>query len=396
MTKHLVTRFLVAATLVLVARPGQAQTAPALVPVPATELPQLVPDGDLIGLRQALQLELGACAQLDPDETRPFGTRIASRREWCTETLGKMLDLVRQAPDFASLQRGLREQFEWFKSVGSDGQGKVLFTGYNFPELEGTAEPDAFHRFPFYAKPDELVQVDQQGKKVWRRKLPDGSFVPGWTRKEIDLDGALQGRGLELAWVGDPFDAFFFHIEGAGAIRIRRPDGTVERRILNYAGSNGHPYLSLRKILIEEGVPQEEWTVQGMKRWFNQHPERLMPALTKNPSYVFFVRAEEGPLGTTGTVLTPGHSIAIDPEVFPLGALAFFQTEKPVMPADGTSNATQWQPFSRLAVAQDTGGAIKGAGHIDLYWGSGPEADYCAGQMKREGPLFFALPLKKK
>ena len=378
------------------AAPKPRPDEPALVAVAPDALPNLIPDGSLNDLALSLERELGACRQLPQEETRDFAGRSVTRREWCTETLSGLLQIVKSSRDFGEVNQLLRTRFDWFQSTGRAGSRQVLFTAYYFPVIQATSAPKNSNAdscpHPLYAKPDELVQVDEAGKKVWRRQFPDGSIGPAWTRKEIDLDGALRNRSLELACVLHPLDAFVFQVQGAGAVLIQQADGSIKRQVLNYASGNGHPYVSLRRILIEEGVPEEFWTFQGIRRWFAQFPEKLLPALAKSPSYVFFREDNDGPLGTTGTLLTPHHSVAIDPKVFPLGSLVFFQTERPLPPPPGgTGNAQTWRPFSRLAVAQDTGGAIQGRDHVDIYWGEGPDADFAGGQMKRDGTLYFGI-----
>src|SRR5439155_26106132 len=110
-----------------------------------------------------------------------------------------------------------------------------------------------------------------------------------------------------------------------------------------------------------------------------------------NESYVFFRFLQEGPLGSLEVPITPGRSVATDARIFPKGALAFIATQKPVV--DSSGQLTGWQPFSRFVLNQDTGGAIRGPQRVDLYFGSGAEAEAAAGFMNSQGKLYF-LSLK--
>jgi membrane-bound lytic murein transglycosylase A len=175
-------------------------------------------------------------------------------------------------------------------------------------------------------------------------------------------------------------------VQGSGTLRL--PDGT-ERRI-GYAGSNGRPYRSIGSLLIQEGViPRETMSMQALRAWLAANGPQCDRVLDFNESYVFFHFLEGSAVGSLGRPVTPGRSIATDSKLFPRGALAFLQTERPVALPDGT---VQWQPLSRFVLNQDTGGAIKGAGRVDVFWGRGPEAELAAGLMKQKGRLVFLVP----
>ncbi len=371
-----------------------AQTS-SLKRVQPEELPQTQLDGDLASFRLALERQIANCLKQDLTETWDFGGRLATRQKWCVDTARKFLALAGQATDFGTLMNQARNQFEWYRSTGDAATGNVKFTGYYFPHLEGSALPNATFNYPVYARPADLVETTVDGRTTSQRKLPDGTLIPYYTREEIDLGHALQGQGLEIAWVESPLDAFIFQVQGAGAIQIHGTDGTSHRAILNYAAGNGHTYVSLRRILAAHGVPAEFLTLQGMHVYFKLHPEELLPSLAQSPAYVFFQESPEGPYGISNLLLTPGYSIAIDRTVLPLGAVALIQTERPVaFPSGGAGQpapATTWIPFARLALSQDVGGAIRTPGRVDVYWGEDDYAEFAAGQMNQNGSLFFAL-----
>ena len=142
--------------------------------------------------------------------------------------------------------------------------------------------------------------------------------------------------------------------------------------------------------MIERGfLAREEMSMQAIKRYLTENPEVLEEVLNHNPSYVFFEEVEEGPLGSLGVLLTPGRSIALDPKVYPRGALGFISCQKPLVNDQG--EITGWTPFSRFVLNQDSGGAIKGPGRADIFWGSDPYAELTAGHLQHDGDLYFLM-----
>ncbi|MEX2454364.1 MAG: MltA domain-containing protein, partial [Rhodospirillaceae bacterium] len=193
--------------------------------------------------------------------------------------------------------------------------------------------------------------------------------------------GALRGRSLELAWVDSAADAFFLHIQGSG--RIRLPDGSILR--VGYADANGHVYTAIGRDLIARGaIPREEMSMQAIRTWLAAHPDEGIELMRSNRSFVFFRELTgPGPVGAQGVPLTPGRSLAVDRNLLPLGVPVWLDTTLP--DANGT-------PFRRLMVAQDTGGAIRGAVRGDVFWGAGAEAADRAGKMKQTGRYWLLRP----
>jgi len=210
--------------------------------------------------------------------------------------------------------------------------------------------------------------------------------VPYYERSAIDTEGVLEGRAEVLAWVEDPVDIFFLQIQGSGKVYL--DNGEVIN--VGYQTTNGQPYRSIGKLLIdEEKISVEEMSMQKIREYLHNHPEEIDTVLNHNPSYVFFTIEPDGPLGNINVKLTPGRSIALDRRIFPKAALAFIQTEKPVI--DSTGQIHSWLPFTRFALNQDTGGAIRGPGRADLFWGNGPYAEIAAGHLKHTGELYFLV-----
>lgn len=265
--------------------------------------------------------------------------------------------------------------------VLADGTG--LNTGYFELTLAGSRTRDAANAYPLYRVPADLIDVDLGqfaptlvGKHV-RGRVEGARLVPYYDRAAID-DGALVGRGLELAWVADPVEAFFLAIQGSG--RVRLSDGAELR--VGYAGQNGRDYTGIGLLLRERGVlGPGQATMEGLIAWLHAHPDEGRAVLRENKSYVFF-RELTGPepVGALGVALTPGTSVAADPAFVPLGAPLFLVTRT----VDG--------PLATVMVAQDTGGAIKGANRFDLFLGAGTDARRIAGSLSAKGRAWLLLP----
>lgn len=370
----------------------RSSNEPTMVAVSASELPTIPSDGDIASFRRAIQRQLIECAKGDLTQKWNFAGRSVTRKEWCIDTGNAFLELTTRSGSWSELLSLARDRMDWFKTTGRDGQGNSMFTGYYFPTLEGSLTRSSAHQYPLYKKPSDLEQVSIDGKIVWRRRLPGGGYGMHFDRREIDMDGALKSKGLEIGYVKDVFGAFILHVQGSGQIKYKDTDGSDKFLITNYAASNGHAYVSLRKVLMDRGIDPKYWTLQGMKLYFKENPEQMMPMLATNPSYIYFQAAADGPYGSSNVILEPWHSVAMDHQLFPMGAVTFFDTDRPVK-VEGAEQPV-WQKFSRFALVQDTGGAIKGPGRMDVYWGGDEYAEYAAGQMSQPGGIYFAV-LKK-
>jgi membrane-bound lytic murein transglycosylase A len=205
--------------------------------------------------------------------------------------------------------------------------------------------------------------------------MENGVMVPYYDRAQIE-DGALAGRGLEIAWAKDPIDFFFLQIQGSG--RLQQPDGSVMR--IGYAGQNGREYVGIGKIMRERGLLQPGGTtMQHIVAWLRANPEEGRAIMRENLSYIFFQELTgPGPLGSLGLPVTPRVTVAADPKFVPLGAPVVLSLDRPE--ANG------------LWVAQDTGGAIKGSNRFDTFWGAGDEAARIAGGMTGKGISYILLP----
>jgi membrane-bound lytic murein transglycosylase A len=302
--------------------------------------------------------------------------------------LARACDTARSLPPGdAAAARGFFEQtFVPYAVIAPEGSDTGLVTGYYEPVLDGSRERTDRFRYPIFGVPDDLVDVELSSlypeiKGIRLRGRLDGRrLVPYYSRAEIDA----RGDGFEapvIAWVADPVELFFLQIQGSGQIRL---DDDVRIRV-GYADQNGHPYSSLGRYLVAQGeLPLEQASMDGIKAWAQAHPRLLQQALAQNPSYVFFreLPATGGAIGALGAPLTAGYSIAVDRRYFPLGAPVYLATTMPLSD----------QPLERLVMAQDTGGAIRGAVRADFFWGSGAEAGALAGRMRQPGRMWLLWP----
>ena len=365
--------------------------APPLAAVPQAELPEFRDDLDRESLVRALRKSLEYFARIPGRTSYRLGeTRVTARD--LKVSLEAFLAMVEAGASPAEIGRRVREDFEVYRAAGSGPTGRVLFTGYYEPVLEGSLARTDVYRYPIYRRPDDAVVVrlgkfrEKYGNERLIDRLGNGELVPYYSREEIDGAGALENRGLEIAWFADPVDIFFLHIQGSGMIC---PAGGSCFQV-SYAQSNGRAYRSIGKLLIDSGkATRESLSMQGIRKTLRDNPDQLREILYYNESYVFFRTVGEGPVGSIGVALTGGRSIATDPAVFPRGALAFVKTRKPEIGPKG--DIRSWVPFSRFVLNQDAGGAITGAGRVDLFCGRGREAEIAAGHLREEGELYFLV-----
>jgi len=242
---------------------------------------------------------------------------------------------------------------------------KALFTGYFEPVLNGSLYKVGKYQYPIYSMPKSLTPKD-----------------PELTRAAID-GGALKYKGLEIAYVDDPVEAYFLHIQGSG--RIKLTNGNTIR--VGYAGENGHVYRSAPQELVRQGeIPLSQASIGGLREWVRKNPAKGREVLGFNASYVFFRRleilqADTGPLGALERPLTALRSIAVDPKYTQMGA--------PVWIEKGGRDVLR-----RLMIAQDVGSAIRGPQRADIFFGTGIEAGRQAGRVKDRGRMVVLLPIE--
>lgn len=361
--------------------PGAAATGPAGLPSPPVAAPTPT------ALASARRLSDAALAVAPADAAAAVAAfrkscRAAARRQDLSnltrpDDWNGMCDAADRATDAAGfLAAG-------FAPVAVAG-GAGFSTGYYEPEIAGSLTVAPGYATPLYRRPPDLIEADLgafavalKGKRI-RGRVAGSRLVPYYDRAEIAA-GALAGHGLELAWAADPYEAFFLEIQGSG--RLRLPTGEIVR--IGYDGQNGHDYVAIGKVLVDRGdLPRGGANMDAILGWLRAHPADAPALLAANPSVVFFRRLTgDGPVGVLGIALTPGVSAAVDPAFVPYGLPLSVAAALP----DGT-------PVGGLRVAQDTGGAIKGANRVDLFFGAGPAARASAGALASPARVILLLP----
>ena len=289
-------------------------------------------------------------------------------------------------PDDPGAARAFFEaNFVPYALVSSDGPDSGLITGYYEPIIDGSRAQSADNRYPVFGVPDDLIVVDLAAANPdvrnmrLRGRLDGRRVVPYPSRGEIDARGV---PAQVIAWVRDPVELFFLHIQGSGQVRLE----SGERIRIGFADQNGQPYRSLGRYLVDRGeLPLEQTSMENIKAWAAANPAKLKDALNSNPSYVFFRElppAADGPPGALGVPLTAEYSLAVDRRFVRLGAPVYLATTHPVTE----------QKLERMMTAQDTGGAIRGAVRADFYFGTGPEAGAVAGRMRQQGRMWLMWP----
>jgi membrane-bound lytic murein transglycosylase A len=275
--------------------------------------------------------------------------------------------------------------------VRADNGGAGLVTGFYEPEIEASpVQTDGFS-VPLLSRPADLVDIDDTNRPpgmdpylAFARQAGDGP-VEYFDRGEIER-GALEGKGLEIAWLADKVDAFFIHVQGAA--RLNMTDGRFSR--VTYAAKSGQRFTGPGKVLSESGeIPLEKVTMQSIRAWFKAHPDRVDEILRQNHSYIFFREADVedaalGPIAAAKVPLTPGRSIAVDRLLHTFGTP--FYIDAP------TLTAFEAKPFRRLMIAQDTGSAITGPARGDLFAGSGDAAGEIAGVVRNAADFHALVP----
>lgn len=276
---------------------------------------------------------------------------------------------------------GARAFFSRYFETAQIGDGRAFATGYYEPEIAGSRDRRPGYDTPVYARPSDLIEVDlgafstdYKGKKI-RGRVDRQTLVPYFDRTQIE-DGALADRARVIAWAADPVEMFFLQIQGSG--RLRLPDGSVMR--IGYDTQNGRDYTGIGTLMRQRGLlAPGQTSMQGIVAWLHAHPDEGRALMRENRSFVFFRELTTPPVGALGYPVTPQVTVAADTKFMPLGAPVFLSMDR----ADATG----------LWVAQDTGGAIKGANRFDTFWGAGDAARATAGGMAARGTAFLLLPV---
>lgn len=353
--------------------------------------PTWVDDMDRASLQEAIRKQLSVMESGDLNRRVRLGPRVVTRRQ-LVDTLHAFMDLLEQDLSDEASTRSLNEQFEVI-SAGIPRRGhSVLFTGYYAPIIPARRHKTGEYIYPLYRKPEWYPTAPEVSRYQRIANLDPGYHLTSvrepvlLTRKDIDGGHALRDQDLELAWLKDDLERYFLHIQGSGYLAF--PDGSLQ--VAQYMGSNLFPYRSVGRQMIRDGIiTPGQGSMQGIKRYFREHPENINLYLFRNNRYIFFQMSDHAPRGSGGAELVAGRSIATDKNLYPAGGLAYITMEKPLL--NDALEITGWQKVSRFVVDQDTGAAIRGPSRVDLYFGVGDRAGAAAGYYKRTGTLVYLL-----
>lgn len=294
------------------------------------------------------------------------------------------------ANDGAAVRAFLEQNFKVVQATAA-GNPEGMFTGYYESTLNGSRTQKGKYQYPLLGRPSDLVMVELgdfreelKGQRIAGRVI-EGRLKPYESRAQIVSGKMPAAQYNPIVWLDDPHDAFFVQVQGSGIVHL--DDGSIMR--VGYDGQNGHPYYAIGRELVKRGIyKKEDVSMESIRAWLTQNPDKAEDLMNTNPSFVFFKETPDdgsgvGPKGGEGVGLTAKRSLAVDHGKLPYGFPVYLCTDY----TDETG-----RKLERLVMAQDTGGAIKGAVRGDVFWGSGATAEKMAGPMKAKGRYYFLLP----
>ena len=360
----------------LPAEAAELKLAQAIVPIAPRAVNPLTLDitDDLLGsdrqnLLQAIANSIQYIQTPSADKRYPVAGISRDLMERSLVRFHRLVQVSRTAKD---LQQAVNREFDLYQSVGRDGNGTMQFTGYYEAVYKASRTRTGEFQYPLYRLPPDFAQ--------WRSPHPTRAM----------LESSQQMSGLEIAWLSDRFQAFLVHVQGSA--RFELPDGNL--LTVGYAGKTDQPYRSVgAEIVRDRKMRLEDVTLQTLIEYFKNNPQDLVTYLNRNPSFVFFRETNGKPAtGSLGWSVTAERSIATDKKIFPAGGIAIIRTEIPF--ENPITGKLELRPIQRFVVDQDTGGAIRGAGRVDIFMGTGDRAKQRAGLIKGDGELYY-LVLKR-
>lgn len=327
--------------------------------------------------------------------------------------LSSLQELATNAKNIEEFKVLVAKNFDFYEVYGNEDWSKIKTTSYYSPLLKASKTKTKKLYQPLYKTPAEMISIDidayaedfpkwktfkenvleqRSSKTLARGRIvtdQNGSvrIVPYYKRADIDEKNVIDSKKYALAYV-DPVKAFFLQIQGSGILEFE--DG--KQMTVGYASQNGHPYVAIGSKLLDR-IPKEKMSMQNIEAYlYTLNKKDMQNILNLNPSYVFFQEMKSRPQSYLGTDVVDGRTVATDQSLFPKGTLAFLKFEKPVFENLNNHEPIGWQPSARFVFDQDTGGAIRGPGRLDLYAGSGDEAEQFAGVLKNPAQLYYLVP----
>ncbi len=364
----------------------------ALVKLEITQYPFFTDDLSYVGLSQSIEQSLKYYKRLPASRTFEFGSDRYGVAH-LIKSLEKLSELISTSPSPSEISEYIRKNYNIYKTFGN-ADDKVLFTGYYEPTYEGSPVMTKKYTCPLFTVPNDLLTIDlsrfsdrfKGEKNLFARVDEKKRVIPYYDRQKINSIRNFEKRAKPLVWLKDRVDRFFLEIQGSG--RIVLPDKSILR--VHYASKNGRAYQSIGRYLIRhDEIAKENMSMQAIRKWLKQNPDKIDKVLNYNKSFVFFKKEMDGPFGCLGVKVSPLRSIAADTRLFPKGALCFIKT---CLPEENNVQFPQgWQEYSLFVLNQDTGGAIRGHLRADLFYGNGTFAELAAGQMNHPGELYFLV-----
>ncbi len=370
----------------------------ALKKIKSRQYPVFMDSLEFDGLETSIDFSLDYFKRVPLDRNFQYGQQAFTAAHIIL-SLETIQEFLKTNPSAADLNSFLRSRYLVFEAAGNEDE-QVLFTGYYEPTYDGSLVQTEDYIFPLYSKPEDLLEIDlaafsdkYKGYKRLKARVNESNnrVVPYFSRQQINKIQDYQDRAEPVAWLKNRVDRFFLEIQGSG--RIKLEDGSEIQA--HYASSNGNAYRSVGRYLIAKNeILKENMSMQAIREWLEQNPDRMDEVLHHNESFVFFQQEEDGPKGSLGVKVSAMRSIATDARLFPKGALCFMQTRLPVskeIKPFKDQPLTDWKESSIFVLNQDTGGAIKGAARADLFCGNGEYAEFTAGHKNIYGKLFFLI-----
>ena len=286
--------------------------------------------------------------------------------------------ILTHTDDPAQAAAQIGREFDVYASVGWNGKGDVLITGYYSPAFSASVERTGEYQYPLYTRPQDLITDPRTGLILGRRTPgnADGGVTPYPARAQIEQQGLLAGG--ELVYLPSRLDAYTIEVNGSA--KLNMTDGTV--RYVGYDGNNGHAYTSIGRQLVADGrLDANTVSMPAIRRFFQANPDELEQYIQRNDRFIFFCDYDstDWPAGSLGLRVEGGRSLATDKTVYPPGSVVLVRSMQP----------GRGGPIDQLVLDQDTGGAIRAPGRADLYFGIGPSAEERAGVLAAEGRLYY-------
>ncbi len=361
-------------------------------------------DMNFAGLSEAIEKSVTKLEETSIAKLK-FGPKFVDKQTYLL-ALKELLAALKSDSSAATIKQFINSKFEFYEVYGEKEWGDALISSYYEPVLEGSLTATSKYSQPLYELPADLISVkvgefssryaqyDSNSDARWPETVMRGRLSadkkmlePYLSRGEIETTKLNSKTAKVIAYV-DPIDAFFLHTQGSGQVVLRDKSNIH----VGYAGQNGYPYVSIGKSLFDK-IPKEKMSRQKIEEYLRSlREEEAKKLMAQNPSFIFFQKLTGAPLTSSGVEVTAGRTIATDARYFPKGALAFLEFQWPDFVDAQSAEPTKFNISHRFVVDQDTGGAIRGPGRVDLFAGNGPQADRVSGVMRHRGRLYYLVP----